>query len=67
MKLSYLILLAGGITALCYGLSASDSLASRFSRLFTGTPTDQTVWLVIGGAVAIAVGAGGLLRGAKSS
>ena len=61
-----LALLVGGIILLIYGVSASDSIGSSFSRLFTGNPTDRTVWLLIGGAVATALGAGGLLRGAKT-
>ena len=61
-----LALLVGGIILLIYGASASDSIGSSFSRLFTGNPTDRTVWLLIGGAVATALGAAGLLRGAKT-
>jgi hypothetical protein len=59
-------LLIAGIILLIYGANASDSIGSSFSRFFTGNPTDQTVWLLIGGAVATAVGAAGLLRGAKT-
>ncbi|MBC8011721.1 MAG: DUF3185 family protein, partial [Burkholderiales bacterium] len=40
---------------------------SGFSRLFTGAPTDKTIWLLIGGIVLAALGLGGLLRGDKSS
>lgn len=60
-------LLVGGIILLIYGASASDSIGSSFSRLFTGNPTDRTVWLLLGGAIASIVGLVGLLRGAKSS
>lgn len=45
-----------GIFLVFLGLDASDSLASRFSRLFTGSPTDRTIWLLIGGAFAVLVG-----------
>ena len=62
-----LALLIGGILLLIYGANASDSISSSFSRLFTGNPTDRTVWLLIGGTVATAVGAAGLLRGTKTS
>ncbi len=62
-----LALLVGGIILLIYGSNASDSIGSSFSRFFTGNPTDKTVWLLIGGAVATAVGAAGLLlRGSKA-
>jgi hypothetical protein len=62
-----LALLVVGIILLIYGVNASDSIGSSFSRFFTGNPTDKTVWLLIGGAVATAVGAAGMLRGSKSS
>ena len=62
-----LALVVGGIILLIYGVSASDSVGSSFSRFFTGSPTDQTVWFLIGGAVATVVGSAGLMRGAKGS
>ena len=62
-----LALLVGGIILFLYGLNESHSLLSDFSRLFTGSPTDKTIWLVIGGVVAAVMGAGGLLRGKQSS
>ena len=58
-----LAILAGGIVLVIYGVSASNSLSSDFSRFFTGSPTDKTMWLLIGGVVAIVVGLTGLLRG----
>lgn len=65
-KIISLALLIGGIVLIGYGLNASDSIGSDVSRFFTGNPTDQTIWFLIGGIVAMAVGAGGLLRGTKS-
>jgi hypothetical protein len=59
-------LLAGGIVLIIYGINASNSVGSDISRLFSGTPTDKSIWLLIGGIVAAAVGLGGLLRGSKS-
>lgn len=66
-KILSLALLAGGVALIVYGISASNSIGSDFSRLFTGSPTDKSIWLLIGGIVAAALGAGGLLRGSKSS
>ena len=60
-----LALLVGGIILIVYGISASDSIGSSFSRFFTGSPTDKTMWLLIGGAVAASIGAAGLARGSK--
>ncbi len=62
-----LVLLVGGIILLIYGFQASESVSSEFSRLFTGSPTDKTIWMLIGGAVATLVGAGGLMGGSKSA
>lgn len=62
-----LIFLAGGVVLIVYGVSASDSISSSFSRFFTGAPTDRTIWLLIGGIVAVGIGLTGLLRGSKSS
>jgi hypothetical protein len=59
-------LLAGGIVLIIYGISASDSISSSFSRFFTGSPTDRTMWLLIGGTVASAAGLFGLMRGTRS-
>ena len=61
-----LAVLAVGVILIIYGLNASDSFASDVSRSFTGSPTDKTIWLLIGGAVAAIIGAGGLMRGSKN-
>ncbi|HEX9784097.1 MAG TPA: DUF3185 family protein [Opitutaceae bacterium] len=66
-KVISLALLVVGAVLIIYGISASDSLGSDFSRFFTGSPTDRTIWLLIGGIVAAAVGAGSLMRGTKSA
>lgn len=65
-RLISFVILAGGIVLIIYGVNAADSIGSSFSRLFTGSPTDKTLWLLIGGVVAVALGLGGLLRGSKS-
>lgn len=67
IKIISLSLLVGGIILISYGVSASESIGSDFSRFFTGNPTDKTMWLLIGGAVATIVGGVGLLRGTKTS
>jgi hypothetical protein len=66
-KALFLALVVAGVILIIYGLSASDSVGSSFSRMFTGSPTDKTIWLLVGGAAAAAVGLAGLLRGSKSS
>ncbi len=66
-KLVSLVLLIGGIILIISGVAAADSLGSDISRFFTGSPTDKSIWMLIGGIVAAAVGAGGVMRGSKSS
>lgn len=65
-KFVSLVLLIGGVVLVTYGVNASESVGSDISRLFTGAPTDKTLWLLIGGVVLAAVGLGGLLRGGKT-
>ena len=59
-------LIVAGIVLIIFGISASDSVGSDFSRLFTGNPTDETIWLLVGGIALAAIGAFGLFRGAKT-
>jgi hypothetical protein len=58
-------LLTAGIVLMVYGANASDSLSSSVSRFFTGSPTDKTVWLLIGGLVSAIVGLLSLFRGSE--
>ena len=50
-----------GIVLLAFGISASDSVGSTFSRFFTGKPTDKAIWLLLGGIVSLVLGVGGML------
>ena len=65
-KILSLALVALGVLLIVYGVHAVNSTGSDFSRLFTGAPTDKSIWLLAGGVVAAVVGAGGLLRGDRS-
>ncbi len=49
-------LLVAGIVLLVFGLNSSDSISSSFSRAFTGSPTNKTLWLLVGGVAAMVVG-----------
>jgi len=59
-------LLVIGVILLIFGLNAGDSLASNVKETVTGTPTDKSMWLIIGGVAGIIVGGVGLLRGGKA-
>jgi len=58
-------LLVVGIVLIVWGVSASESFSSDVSRVFTGSPSDEAVWLLSGGIIAAIVGLFGLFRGAK--
>ncbi len=45
-------LLVVGTVLLFWGVNASESFGSELSRIFRGTPTDRTIWLLAGGAAA---------------
>jgi uncharacterized membrane protein len=49
-------ILALGIVLLIFGFNESQSFGSDVSRFFRGNPTDRSMWLIAGGAVAVMVG-----------
>jgi hypothetical protein len=55
-KIVSIALLVGGVELLIVGISATSSLRSDVLRFFSGSPTDNVVWMLIGGAVAAVVG-----------
>jgi Protein of unknown function (DUF3185) len=58
-------LLIGGVVLIVMGVSATNSFSSDVSRFFTGSPTDKSIWMLIGGLVAAVIGLFGLFRGWK--
>ena len=58
-------LVLGGIAMVVMGILAMDSFNSDVSRFFTGSPTDRSVWLLVGGVIAIVVGGSGALIPSK--
>jgi hypothetical protein len=55
-------LLVVGIVLVIYGINASDSASSGISRIFTGAPTNKTLWLLLGGIGSAIVGVVMMLR-----
>jgi uncharacterized membrane protein YidH (DUF202 family) len=53
-----------GIILIVMGSHASNSASSDFSRFFTGSPTDKSIWLLVGGIGSVVVGAVLSLRSA---
>ena len=60
-------LLAGGVVLMIFGINATSSFGSDVSRFFTGSPTDEAVWMLIGGTVATVVGFVWILRSWKQA
>jgi LPXTG-motif cell wall-anchored protein len=58
-------LLVIGVVLMIFGMQASASLGSRLSELFTGAPSDRTIWLLVVGVAAAIVGLGLLLVGRR--
>jgi hypothetical protein len=58
-------LVAAGIVLIIFGINASDSVGSNFSRFFTGNPTNRAMWLLIGGVLSLVTGGIIALRPAR--
>ena len=56
MKAIGIALLAVGIILIIFGISASNSIGSDFSRFFTGSPTNKSIWMLLGGVASVMVG-----------
>jgi len=56
-NLAGVVVLVVGIVLIVWGANASQSVSSDFSRLFTGAVTNKAIYLIVGGAVALIVGA----------
>jgi hypothetical protein len=52
-----------GVVLLIFGVNATHSVSSGFSKLFQGAPSDKSVWLIIAGGVIGALGLVQSLRG----
>ena len=55
-KVIGIALVAAGIALIVFGINASDSVGSDFSRFFTGEPTNKALWLLVGGIVSLVTG-----------
>jgi hypothetical protein len=62
-----LALLVAGVILIIYGINASNSASSSLSRIANGSPTDKTIWLLVGGAVLSVIGLAGVFGGSKTT
>ena len=51
-----LAIFALGVVLLIFGFNESHSFSSDVSRAFTGNPTDRSMWMIVGGIVAVIAG-----------
>jgi len=51
-----LAIFALGVVLLIFGFNESQSFNSEVTRTFTGNPTDRSMWLITGGAIAVICG-----------
>lgn len=55
-------LLVVGIVLLIMGFNAAESVSSEVSEAVQGTPSDRSIWLIVGGILAALIGGISLLR-----
>lgn len=65
-KIAPVVLVAGGITLIIFGINAGDSFSSDVSRFFTGAPTDKSIWLLAAGVIAAVAGLTMSVRSTKA-
>ncbi|MFM0732968.1 DUF3185 family protein [Paraburkholderia sediminicola] len=53
-------LIVGGIVLLYFGGQAFNSVSSEVSRVFTGSPTNKAITLIVAGAIATIAGLTGV-------
>ena len=56
-----------GIVLLFLAYDSYHSAASSVSRAVTGTSTNKTLWLALGGILGTLLGLGGILTGSKKT
>lgn len=60
-----LAFLAAGIMLTIFGVNEMNSFTSDISRMFTGAPTDRSIWMIAGGVVLLVLGLTGLMPGSR--
>ena len=55
-KAASIAILVVGVVLLIFGINAHGSVVSSTKEAFTGTPTDRSLWLIVGGIIGIVIG-----------
>jgi LPXTG-motif cell wall-anchored protein len=59
-------LLGVGALLVVLGINASQSAASDVSRFFSGSPTNQSIWLLVLGILSVGLGLFFTLKGSRN-
>ena len=51
-----LIMMITGIALMIFGFHECDSIKAGFSHIFSGSPSNKEVWLIIAGVIAVGCG-----------
>jgi hypothetical protein len=62
----WIVMLLVGLAVLLVGVTASNSISSETSTSLTGTPTDQALWMMIGGGAVALLGLAGLIGSVRT-
>ena len=65
-RIPSIALLVVGIVLLVWAVQADDSAFSSVSKVFTGSPTNKTIWLYIGGILLSIGGLNSVQRAPKN-
>ncbi len=60
VKAISIALIVGGVVLLYFGGQAFNSVSSEVSRVFTGSPTNRAIMLIVGGVIATIAGLTGV-------
>ena len=65
-KILSMAFMAAGILLTLFGFNEMNSVTSDLSRMFTGAPTDRSIWMLAGGVALVVVGLTGLVTGLRN-
>jgi hypothetical protein len=60
-----LLFLFGGLALLFFGYNEAHTVRSNVLQVFTGSPSDKAIWMIVAGAIAVVAGVIGLTNSSK--
>jgi len=51
-----IVLIVLGAGLMIFGFMEADGLGAQLNEMFTGSPPDRVIWMLIGGAISLALG-----------